>query len=216
MTGDGGTSEGTAAGKKPTRDLLLDSLERLMIQDGYAAVSYRAVAAEAGVTPSLVQYYFPSLDELLGAAVRRRSEQNIVRLRAALAERPDEPLRVTWDFSREEATATLMTEFTALSNHRKSIRAVIAEVTEQVREIQLSALRDATENRSFPVGDLTPEALLYLLAGIPKLMSLEKGIGVETAHAHTVQALESYLDAVEPRRPARPDGGGGDRHPSGA
>ena len=42
-----------------TRDLLLDCVERLMLDTGYAGVSYRAVAAKAGVTAGLVQYYFP-------------------------------------------------------------------------------------------------------------------------------------------------------------
>jgi DNA-binding transcriptional regulator YbjK len=34
-----------------TRDALLDSVERLMSEEGYASVTYRAVAAKAGVTP---------------------------------------------------------------------------------------------------------------------------------------------------------------------
>ena len=68
-----------------TRDRLLDSVERLMVKDGYAAVTYRAVAAKAGVTSGLVQYYFPALDDLFVAAIRRRSEQNLgpARSRAA-------------------------------------------------------------------------------------------------------------------------------------
>ena len=44
-----------------TRDALLDCVEAMMLEDGYASVSYRALAAKAGVTASLVQYYFPSL-----------------------------------------------------------------------------------------------------------------------------------------------------------
>lgn len=43
-----------------------------MLHKGYAAVTYRALAAEAGVTPALVQYYFPALDDLLVATIRRR------------------------------------------------------------------------------------------------------------------------------------------------
>ena len=104
-----------------------------MVREGYAAVTYRAVAAKAGVTSGLVQYYFPTLDDLFIAAIRRRSEQNLQRLAAALEARPDEPLRVLWEYSQEESTAALTTEFLALGNHRKSIASEIAEVTEQVR-----------------------------------------------------------------------------------
>jgi AcrR family transcriptional regulator len=166
----------------------------MMLDAGYAAVTYRALASKAGVTPALVQYYFPTLDDVFVAAIRRRVDRNLERLVGALEARPDEPLRVLWEFSRDEATAGLMTEFTALGNHRRSIRAEIAEVTEQVRRVQLDALTESGRDM-----DLSPSALLFLLTGIPKLLALEAGIGISTAHAEVVQAFEDYLDAVEPR-----------------
>ena len=66
-----------------TRDPLLDCVERLMIEPGYAGVTYRAVSAKAGVTSGLVQYYFPDA-------------------------------RVLWEYSSDESTAALTTEFLAL------------------------------------------------------------------------------------------------------
>lgn len=42
-----------------TRDALLEAVAQMMLEEGYASVTYRALAAKAGVTPSLVQYYFP-------------------------------------------------------------------------------------------------------------------------------------------------------------
>jgi AcrR family transcriptional regulator len=173
-----------------------------MFDDGYAAVTYRAVAADAGVTPGLVQYYFPTLDDLFNAAIRRRSEQNLQRLATALRTHADRPLRVLWDYSRDEVNAALTTEFLALGNHRKSIRTTIAEVTEQVRRLQLDALQAKFD--ALPVGDRTfsPSAMLFLLTGIPKLIRLEEGVGVATAHREVVQAFQEYLDAMEP--PPRP------------
>jgi TetR/AcrR family transcriptional repressor of nem operon len=182
----------------PTRDVLLDCVERLMVEEGYAAVTYRAVAARAGVTGGLVQYYFPTLDDLFVAAIRRRSEQNLERLTAALRARPGEPLRVLWGYSRDESTAALTTEFLALGNHRKSIRSEIAEVTEQVRRIQLDALDKAQRENPLGDGDLSPAALLFLITGVPKLIRLEKGVGASTAHADVVEVFERYLDSVEP------------------
>jgi TetR/AcrR family transcriptional repressor of nem operon len=185
-----------------TRDVLLDCVERLMAEEGYAAVTYRAVAAKAGVTGGLVQYYFPTLDDVFVAAIRRRSGQNVERLTQALRERPDQPLRVLWEYSRDESTAALTTEFLALGNHRKSIRSEIAEVTEEVRRIQLDALNDALDRaaRESLLGDadFSPGALLFLVTGIPKLIRLEKGVGASTAHAEVVEAFERYLDSVEP------------------
>jgi AcrR family transcriptional regulator len=181
-----------------TRDVLLDSVERLMLDEGYAAVTYRAVAAKAGVTAGLVQYYFRTLDDLFVAAIRRRSEQNLGRLTEALEKRPDRPLRVLWDYSRDESTAALTSEFLALGNHRKSIRAEIAEVTEQVRRVQLDAVEKASRRSPLGSGDLSPAALLFLTTGIPRLLRLEKGVGVSTTHAEVVDTFERYLDTVEP------------------
>lgn len=182
-----------------TRDALLDAVERLMLRDGYAAVTYRVVAAEAGVTSGLVQYYFPALDQVFLAAIRRRSAQNLERLTAALRARPDTPLRVLWEYSRDEATAALTTEFLALGNHRKSIRSEIALVSEQVRAVQLDALTNRTPHDRESCAGLTPGGLLFLLTGVPKLVRLEEGIGMTAAHRDALELVEQYLDLVEPR-----------------
>jgi AcrR family transcriptional regulator len=185
-----------------SRDALLDCVERLMLEEGYAAVTYRAVAAKAGVTSGLVQYYFPTLDDVFVAAIRRRTDRNLERLIEALKARPDELLHVMWEFSWDEAAGALITEFTALANHRRSIRAQIAEVIERTRQVQLVALTTYMQSRNLSV-DLSPGALLLLLSGLPKLLKLEGGIGVRTAHDEVVDAVLSRLDAVEPGHPDR-------------
>lgn len=188
-----------------TRDRLLDCVERLMLRDGYAAVTYRAVAAEAGVTSGLVQYYFPAIDDLFLAAVRRRSEENLERLRTSLRSRPEQPLRVLWEYSREESTATLTTEFLALSNHRKSIKGVIAEFTDEVRRLQLAAVRAWHTNSAGPKLDELPvDVLLFVITGIPKLLRLEAAVGVSSTHEDVLHAFEQYLDRVEPQARSTP------------
>jgi TetR/AcrR family transcriptional regulator, transcriptional repressor for nem operon len=187
-----------------TRDHLLDCLERILVAKGYAGVSYRAVAAAGGVTPGLVQYYFPTLDDLYVAAIRRRGEQNLARVTAALEARPDEPLRVLWEFSQEESTAALTTEFLALGNHRPSIRSEIADVTERVRRVQLRAVEAKYGKRGIGDGTVSTAAFLFVLTGVPRLIRLEHAVGARTAHTDAIRALEEYLDALEPAQPAAP------------
>jgi TetR/AcrR family transcriptional regulator, transcriptional repressor for nem operon len=193
---------GSATSK--TRDALLDCVERLMFDEGYAAVTYRAVAARAGVASSLVQYYFPTLDDVFLAAMRRRSEQNLARLAEALAARPDQPLHVLWEYSREEATAALMAEFLALGNHRKSIRAEIGNVMEEVRQLQLDTLAAHRKEAGAGDDDLAPEVLVFLLNAVPKMIRLEEVVGVTTTHADVVAAFTDYLDALEPPPDRKP------------
>lgn len=182
-----------------TRDALIDAVQTMMLEEGYASVSYRALAAAAGVTPSLVQYYFPTLDDIFVAAIRRYAERNLALLTKVLESRTEDPLRALWEYSREEATGAAMTEFMALGNHRKSIRAEIAEVTERVRKVQIEALTAKFGKNSRPGGDLSLPALQLLISGLPKLLNLEEGIGVKTAHKEVTAAFEKYLDIVEPR-----------------
>lgn len=195
-----------------TRDTLLDSVEKMVLDEGYASVTYRALAARAGVTPSLVQYYFPTLDDIFIAAIRRYSARNLEFLNKTLEKRSDDPLRALWEYSWDEATGALMTEFMALGNHRKSIRAEIAAATESVRKVQLKALTAKFGKNARLGGDLSLSALLLLISGLPKFLNLEEGVGVKTAHAEVTKAFERYLDSVEPptaavkRKRAKPTG----------
>ncbi|MEE2046687.1 TetR family transcriptional regulator, partial [Nocardiopsis tropica] len=47
------------------RRLLLDATMRVVEREGVGAVSQRRVAAEAGVPPSTVTYYYAAVDDLL-------------------------------------------------------------------------------------------------------------------------------------------------------
>ncbi|CRZ15321.1 TetR/AcrR family transcriptional regulator [Mycolicibacterium neworleansense] len=192
------TSRRVGAETSKTRDTLLDCVEQMMLSEGYASVTYRALAAKAEVTPSLVQYYFPTLDDIFVAAIRRYSERGINHLSELLTSRAEDPLRAVWEYSWDEATGALITEFMALGNHRKSIRTEIAKVTENVRKMQLDALIAKFGEDARPIGDLSLPALQVLMSGLPKFLNLEKGIGVRTAHAEVTEAFERYLDLVEP------------------
>jgi AcrR family transcriptional regulator len=186
-----------------TRDALLDCVETMMLEEGYASVTYRALAAKAGVTPSLVQYYFPSLDEIFLAAIQRYSSRNLAVLASALEARSDDPLHALWDFSWDEATGALMTEFLALGNHRKSIRSAIADVTNGVRKVEVEALARKFGKGARLDGDLSLSAVALLVTGIPKFLNLEQGVGVHAAHDEVINAIEKYLDSLETRSTRR-------------
>src|SRR5262245_44778807 len=91
-----------------TRARLLSQAERLMVEKGYAAVTYRALAARAGVTPGLVQYYFRTLDDLILALVQRRTEETVGILVEALES--GEPLRALWEYSNNQTASAVIVE----------------------------------------------------------------------------------------------------------
>src|ERR1039457_6734609 len=81
-----------------TKEKILDTAERLIGEQGYAATSLRQVIAEAGVNLAAVHYHFGSKEELLDAVVTRKvtpvNEARISRLDRVEAEAGSGPLVV--------------------------------------------------------------------------------------------------------------------------
>ena len=132
------SARGVGARRSENLDAIVQSTLQLMLEQGYAAVTYRSVAARAGVTPGLVQYYFPSLDDLFIAVLRRRTDEIIERLTEVTT--AEQPLRAVWEYASNRTGTALLMEFMALANHRKAIGAVIGEGGERVRRALLEKL----------------------------------------------------------------------------
>ena len=189
------SSRRVGAETSQTRALLLDTAELLMIEQGYAEISYRKVATAAGVTPALVQYYFPALDDLFVALVRRRTEESLAKLERAFATRS--PLRVVYDYARDPRGAALTAELHALANHRKVIAAELASGGEQVRRLALTAL-DGTAHH-LGDDDVSSEVLVFMMTALPRMLVMEGAVGMKTSLAETSAFLKRFLDRVEPR-----------------
>src|SRR4051812_1901466 len=73
------------------RRQITDAVVTITLKGGLTAATFREVAAEAGVSVRLVQYYFGSKDELLLATQRHVAERSIERLRAWVIESDGSP-----------------------------------------------------------------------------------------------------------------------------
>ena len=182
-----------------TRSALLDAALQLMLEDGYAAVTSRRVAARAGLKPQLVHYYFRTMDDLFLALVRRGAEQNLERQARALAS--PQPLRALWELSSEPAGTVLTMEISALANHRKAIRSELATYAEQFRRLQIDAVAALFERYGVEAGDLTPEAVVVLMTSLSQVLGLEEAIGLTTGHASMRAIVERFLDRYEGEPP---------------
>src|SRR5262245_42830025 len=166
-----------------TRTKLLDAALRLMLEEGYASVTSRQVAARAGLKPQLVHYYFRTMDDLFLEVFRRRAEDNLVRLEEAVAADPS--LEHVWQLNSDLRSAPFMIEFVALANHRKAIRAEIAAYAERFRALQVDAVRGALEARGISADELPPEVVLLVMTGLTQVMGIEQSMGVTTGHDTT-------------------------------
>ena len=94
---------------------ITDAVVRITVKGGLPSVTFREVAAEAGVSVRLVQYYFGTKDQLLLDTQRHVAERSIARIRRLRARAGDTPRDVLRTIMRsfvptddESRTAMLM------------------------------------------------------------------------------------------------------------
>jgi TetR/AcrR family transcriptional regulator, transcriptional repressor of bet genes len=73
------------------RRQITDAVVSLTVKGGLAAATFRDVAAEAGVSVRLVQYYFGTKDQLLLETQRHVAERSVARIRRLREGGSDEP-----------------------------------------------------------------------------------------------------------------------------
>lgn len=179
-----------------TRARLLDAAEALLLEEGYAAVTSRRVAAQAGLKPQLVHYYFRTMDDLFLSVFRRRAEANLAHMQRTLA--AGTSLRTLWQLNADPRGAAFNIEFVALANHRKAIRAEIAHYAERHRAAQLQALAAALAARGITEAQVPPIVALLTMTGLTQVLALEEALGVSAGHDATLSFIEELIDRIEP------------------
>ena len=174
-----------------TRALILETTERLIRDDGYASVSTRKVAAQAGLKPSLVHYYFPTTDDLYLAVHKRGAARSDEMIEEAL--NSDDPLRGLWRFFADTSRTAITLEVMALAMHRPALRAAIVEHSEAMRARQVEVLTRVLGDRLKGAGGCPPAGLALVLAGIGRALVMEGGLGVVGGHAEARAFVEQWL-----------------------
>ena len=173
-----------------TSNALLDAAERVMRNDGYGAASSRRIAEEAGVKQQLVYYYFRTMDELLLACFRRRTERALARLHENAAS--DHPVRAIWDTLSNASDGKLSFEFMALANHHEGIRAEVARFVSESRQVEAAAIA-RLQARSGKLAALTPKAAAFLMSSVSLMMMREQATGIDEGHGEMKVLVEKML-----------------------
>src|SRR5271156_1394915 len=101
---------GRRRGQPDTRGQILDAARAQFIEIGYRAATVRAIAADAGVDPALINYFFGSKQHLFGEALALRAnpaEIIAAEIEGPLSELPQRLLTVlleTWDQLENQPT----------------------------------------------------------------------------------------------------------------
>lgn len=178
-----------------TRLRLLDAAEKIILEEGYASISSRNVAANAGVTPAVVHYHFPSTTDLLVALYKRTSEGFFQKLLVAL--NSDRPLEGVWNASRGSKRTSVFAEYIALANHRKEIQAEIARNAKLTRALQAEVLSDVIAQSGLSIEECPPLGVAFLIGAVARSLSMEEAVGIDYGHEEAVAIVEWLLKKIQ-------------------
>ena len=189
-----------------TRKLILDTTEKLMVEEGYAAVSSRRIAQEIGLNAATVHYYYPATNDIFIALHRRMTEHQLEEFRRVLESK--EPLEAFWKFQSGWAQTALGVEFLALTNHRKAIREMLARPTEAARKAQAQSLDRAAGGLGTDPAILPPIALTTILVAIGRMLANEECVGITCGHREVRDFMDWAIRKLSGRRRRKksPDG----------
>jgi AcrR family transcriptional regulator len=179
-----------------TRSDLMDAAEAVMREEGYAAVTSRRVAERAGLNQQTVYYYFQTMDDLLLAAYRRRTQRVQEMIEQAMAS--ERPLHALWQTFSDPFDAALSMEYLALSNHNELIRRETIEFGERSRRIGLDKVAERLAQTTPDEESVAPIGVITAITYIVHLVGFEATLGLRGGHKEVRVLVEWCLRQLEP------------------
>ena len=178
------------------RALILSAAQDIIAEQGYPAASARTVAARCGISPGTLTYHFPSIDALLGAALREASIEythsaiNLARELPGAADR----LMSLIDAALPSSAGSLRNwrlwiEYWARASHHPDLAALHSERYAEWRSTFAQIVAAGVESGEFKPVDPASAALT--------LVALLDGLGLQTVigdSAVSVSTARGILD----------------------
>jgi AcrR family transcriptional regulator len=184
------------AARSTAEEALLDAAERLLVDVGYAGITTRRLAEEAGVNHGLVHYYFASNENLLVRALERFTERLITRQRELYA--ADMPFVEKWRtamrylVSEDVTYEKVWLELQALGWNHPELRDRLARVNGEWRAV----LTEAFEEPHRELGiDMPLDALVSLVMTFNIGIIVERLGGIDTGHAELLEWIDRWLSS---------------------
>ncbi|HEX3277041.1 MAG TPA: helix-turn-helix domain-containing protein [Thermoleophilaceae bacterium] len=175
---------------------LLDAAERLLIETGYAQLTTRKVAAEAGVNHGLVHYYFGSMEELLLQVLERFTGRLIDR-QTAMYE-ADAPFLEKWrtamrwlDEDVKSGYPKVWWELQAMAWNHPEMHERLVQVDGVWRQLLRTYFASALEEYGI---DFPLEATVALVMTFNKGMQIEQLSGITAGHRDLLDWIDGWLE----------------------
>ena len=180
--------------RSAAEDALLDAAERLLVDVGYAGITTRRLAEEAGINHGLVHYYFGSNENLLLRALERFTERLIARQRELYAS--DLPFIEKWRTAMryllsEDATyEKVWLELQALGWNHPELRESLARVNAEWRAVLTEAF--SQPHRELGI-EMPLDALVSLVITFNIGIMVERLGDIEAGHRELLDWIDRWL-----------------------
>ena len=187
------TSHKTAA-RAAAETGLLDAAERLLADVGYAGVTTRRLAEEAGINHGLVHYYFGSNENLLVRALERFTGRLIARQRELYA--ADMPFAEKWRtairylLSEDLSYEKVWFELQALAWNSPDVRARLARVNAEWRAVLTAAFERPRRELGI---EMPLDALVSLVMTFNLGVIVERLGGIEAGHRELLDWIDQWI-----------------------
>jgi AcrR family transcriptional regulator len=186
----------TTPARSAAEGALLDAAERLLVDVGYAGITTRRLADEAGINHGLVHYYFASNENLLVRALERFTERLIDRQRELYA--AEMPFVEKWRtamrylVSEDVTYEKVWLELQALGWNHPELRGRLARVNAEWRAVLTEAF--AEPHRELKI-DMPLDALVSLVMTFNIGIIVERLGGIETGHDELLDWIDGWLSS---------------------
>lgn len=155
------------------RDAILDAATRVLVEEGYAQLSTRKIAARAGIRSGHLQYYFRTKADVVRALLERYLAQSLADIEARMAAAGGTPtarLRAMLDGILDDQAGAdacgMFWEIWALAARDPLVASATAAFYERYRGGVATALRAAAPRLSRVRADRRAALLVSLLEGL--------------------------------------------------
>ena len=183
----------------------LDAAERLLVEDGYSAITTRRLAAEAGLNPGLVHYYFGSIDEILLQVAERFTDRLMTRQRDMYAS--DAPFLEKWRtatrYLEEDLAAgypKVFFELSALSWNRPQLQERVQALQSGWRAILTETFERAADEYGLDREEVPVDVLVALVMTFQQGLHLQRLSGIADGHAALLAWMDGRIESLERRR----------------
>jgi AcrR family transcriptional regulator len=182
------------AARTAAEEALLDAAERLLAAVGYAGITTRRLAEEAGLNHGLVHYYFGSNENLLVHVLERFTGRLITRQRELYA--ADLPFADKWRtamrylVSEDVSYQKIWLELQALAWNNPDISERLARVNAEWRAVLAEAFEQP--RRQLGIG-LPLEALVSLVMTFNLGIIVERLGGIDTGHRELLDWIDQWI-----------------------